>query len=115
MDAERREHPRHATDITIEIRDRRSGDRAIEVKGVTKNISRGGVLAVLDEEVTLGAASNCLVRFKDETGTLIAPEFRWGVALRSYRIPSGLYEVAIVFETPLEPGVVKTLWAGQAQ
>ena len=93
-EANRREHPRYPLELDLEVRDRSSGPTSV-VSGVTVNVSRGGILALLDDEISVGPETDCLVRFMNARG-LVEPAYRWGKALRSAKVDAG-YEVAIQF------------------
>lgn len=99
-EANRRAHTRHPMQIPVRVVDRNAVGPAVDIEGVTVNISLGGILALLKRDLAVGADSNCLVRFTDARG-VVEPEFRWGNALRSIPVDGG-YEVAIEFQTPLE-------------
>ena len=96
---ESRIHPRYAIHLLIEVRDRCGDGRTVAVNGVTVNVSRGGILVLLENEIATGAASDCLVRFVDGSG-VVEPQLRWGTAVHSEQVANG-YEVTIRFLAPL--------------
>ncbi len=73
--------------------------RKFRTSGVTSNLSLGGMLARVADELTLG--SHCLVRFINVSAS-VRPEHRWGLILRSRQLETGEYEVAVNFDSPLE-------------
>lgn len=74
--------------------------RLFTVGGVTVNLSRGGMLALLHEGGPIGPDTTCKVRFMD-AGDVVAPARTAGIVVRSR--PRGPdYEVAITFPTPLD-------------
>ena len=84
----------------MEVRDRFADGRASPVSGVTIDVSQGGVRLLLDEEISIGPESDCLVRFVDAE-EVVSPEYRWGKALRSAHVDAG-YEVAIQFQAHVD-------------
>ena len=66
--------------------------------GRTINISRGGLLARMDQSVTTG--SRCLVHF-DKGSDRVRPSRAWGKVLRTQGWGEH-FVVAIEFETPLQ-------------
>jgi len=73
-------------------------EQRFQTPGTTRNLSIGGMLAQVDDNVTEG--SHCLVRFIDAQGC-IKPELRWGLVIRSMEAESGCV-VAVSFDVPLE-------------
>ncbi len=106
---ERRDHRRSAAHVFMEIRGHVQGFHVTERRGVTLDISSGGALAVFAERVAVNPDNNFMVRFVDASGTLIAPEFRWGTVLRSDTVRSECV-VAVKFEQPLAPAVLVQLF-----
>ena len=96
----RREHPRSLIAIRLRIEVYERKGRSGQVNGVTINISRGGILALLEDEIGTGSDSHCLVCFIDASN-VVEPQIRWGIALRSKQVAKG-YEVAIKFQAPLQ-------------
>lgn len=105
---ERRDHPRHAAHVLMEIRGPAQESEIAEIRGVTVDMSRGGALAVFADQAAARPGSTFMVRFVDRNDIVIAPEFRWGTVLRSYRVSSE-YVVAFQFEHPLPPAVLGRL------
>ena len=93
----------------MEIRGHVQGSEVTEIRGVTVDMSRGGVLAVFTDQVAADPDNTFMVRFLDASGTLIAPEFRWGTVLRSDPLRSE-YVVAVKFQQPLPPAVLGRLF-----
>lgn len=86
--------------LFVEVSTGLDDGRVFTVGGVTVNLSRGGMLALLHEGGPIGPDSTCKVRFTDPAN-VVAPELTTGVVLRSR--PRGPdYEVAINFPTPLD-------------
>lgn len=105
---ERRDHRRHTAHVIMEIRGHVEASQVTEIRGVTVDMSCGGVLAVFSEQVEASPDSSFMVRFVDGSGDLIAPEFRWGTVLRADRLRSECV-VAVKFEQPLPPAVLVKL------
>ncbi len=98
--SERRKYPRQLLHILVEVRTRLSDEDVVAVNGVTVNLSRSGVLALLQDRAPFGPDGNCEVQFK-ESGGVVEPELMSGAVIRS-EASGPDYEVAIAFRTPLE-------------
>ena len=99
MPEDRRKYPREFVQVFVEVQ-LRSGEEAVEANGVTVNISRGGMLALLEGGAPIGLETDCEVRFKDPNGA-IRPASQPGIIVRSERRGPDR-EVAIDFQQPLE-------------
>ncbi len=84
------------------------GTSVTEVRGVTVDVSRGGALVLLTENVPADPDNAFMVRFVDASGAVIAPEFRWGSVLRSRSRRSDCV-VAVKFREPLPHRVLCAL------
>jgi len=72
--------------------------KKFQTVGVTVNLSLGGMLARVQEDIEDG--SHCLVRFVN-AGDCVRPDLRWGLVIRTVR-EDGTCEVAVKFDVPLE-------------
>ena len=72
--------------------------KKFQTVGMTVNLSLGGMLACVQDEVEEG--SHCLVRFIN-AGDCVRPELRWGLVLRTV-CEEGTCMVAVKFDVPLE-------------
>ncbi|MFQ5744034.1 MAG: PilZ domain-containing protein [Acidobacteriota bacterium] len=70
----------------------------LPISGMTLNVSKGGMLATIDQGVL--RHGRYLVRFL-RVGESVKPEIMWGAVRRSRARNSG-WEVGIEFDTPLE-------------
>ena len=105
---DRRRHARHTAHVIMEIRGPVRGSRVTEIRGVTVDMSCGGALAVFTEQVESNPDDTFMVRFVDTSGTVIAPDFRWGTVVRSDRLRSDCV-VAVKFDRPLPAAVMGRL------
>ena len=79
--------------------------QSFHTRGVTSNLSRGGMEARIEDVVAEG--NHCLVRFLHTDGK-ITPELRWGLVLRSTPSGEGCV-VAVKFDNPLETLALDTV------
>lgn len=98
---ERRSHVRDRSAIPIilevELHGYDRGDTRFRSRGRTVNVSRGGLLARVDEKVSEG--TRCLTHFPSATGQL-GRTMIYGTVQRS-RTRNGSFEVAVAFDNPL--------------
>ena len=99
---ERRRYPRFRSELLVNLEARFSTSFSSSgwstLTAVTKDVSRGGLLARVDEELAVG--TECVVRFL-APGNRILPPITSGVVLRTETRHSGT-EVAVEFTTSLE-------------
>jgi len=81
-----------------ENRSRRQDIAALPLNGTTVNMSRGGMLAKIDQGIL--RHGRYLIRFLEASGA-IQPEVTWGAVRRSRARNKG-WEVGIEFDDPLE-------------
>lgn len=105
---ERRDHFRHTAHVLMEIRGPARESHVAEIRGLTVDMSCGGALVVFADHGATTPGRTFMVRFVDGNDAVIAPYFRWGTVLRSYRV-SLEYVVAFRFEEPLPPAVLRKL------
>jgi hypothetical protein len=98
---DRRQHPRSEAALPIVLRVELHGFDAsstrFESVGRTRNLSHGGLLALVEHEVDPGG--RLLAHFPDATGTL-GRTIIFGTVGRCVRVGDH-WEVAMVFDTPL--------------
>ncbi len=95
----RRAYPRMNVSIYFELRLEVGRLGVKPTRGVTVDLSSGGVLARVGRTWPVG--TRCLVRFLDQTEERIKPSVLLGTVRRDTRSRDG-YCVALEFETPLE-------------
>ena len=100
--SERRAHTRVKVPATAELEVELHGfdedGRRVDIVGVTLNVSRGGLLALIEEK--LGEEAPCLGHFP-ESGGKIYPEYAPGKVMR-LGSEDKRYVVAVKFDKPLE-------------
>ena len=100
-DDDRRRYPRQAAALPIVLRVELHGfhtdSERFEARGHTRNISHGGLLAVMDREVQRN--DRVLTHFPDAEGTL-GRKMIFGTVRRCTQA-GGQFEVAVIFDTPL--------------
>ena len=100
--ADKRSHERVsvAYEINIEAGLKIRGQEVMRLTlvGTTIDISLGGMLILVDQDVIPGA--RCDVHFPDAEG-VIEPEKTWGRVRRSMAVAKG-FQLAVQFETPLD-------------
>lgn len=91
--AERRAFPRYEISIPFDLTVQINGTYQARIGGRTLNLCRGGLRAIVDEELPAGML--CLVQFPEPTG--LTPQFRSGRVVRGRREPAN-YEIAVQFD-----------------
>ena len=95
----RRAYPRENVSIHVELRLEVGRLGVKPTRGVTVDLSSGGVLVRIGRTWPVG--TRCLVRFLDQTDERIKPSVLLGTVRRDTRSGDG-FSVALEFETPLE-------------
>lgn len=102
IDEERRTHYRRDAALPIvlqvELHGFDSVEGRFEARGKTVNLSRGGLLARLDQP--LDAGLRCVAHFPNAMG-LLGRTMIYGTVRRARSAVSG-HEVAVIFDTPLQ-------------
>ena len=90
---DRRIWPRYPVAIPFDMAVQVNGVSEAMVAGKTINLSRGGLLARVNEELPAGL--RCTIQFPEPTG--LTPQFRSGTVLRTLG-SEGNFEVAVEFD-----------------
>ena len=100
--AERRRYPRIQSELLVNLEVKFSTSRSAlawsTLTGVTKDVSRGGLLLYVNEEMAVG--TECAVRFLVPPHQILPP-ITSGIVLRAEPRQSGT-EIAVEFTTSLE-------------
>ena len=96
--AERRMSPRYQVTLPIEVG---------PVRGVTNNISTGGVVFVSNAPFTVGACVDFLIRFSEGVSRMPVVLECTGVVVRHRELPDGSFETALTMGTMRADAVIE--------